>query len=395
MSDAADLARTIRAVRARVPLDAAQLLSRETPERVAWVLAHLPTEFADRVRAYLPEELRLHLAEDAAEQNVEPAGGGVRDMMEPALAVLPATATVQDAIDFLRAHPAPRQITYVYVTDGDEKLSGMIVIRDLLLADPTEPLSDVMLPDPFALALDTVIGEALQSAIRRHYPVYPVVDGERRLAGVIRGWRLFERQAIEISAQSGQMVGVAKEERVGSGIWTAFTLRHPWLQVNLITAFGAGLVVSLFESTITQIVALAAFLPVLAGQSGNTGCQALAITLRGMTLGDLEQISVLRLLRKELALGAMNGFLTGAIAALAMWWMASRDGNADALLLGGVIWLAMIGACMLSGLFGVLVPLALRRAGADPVTASSILLTTGTDIAGMGLMLVLVSLLVL
>src|SRR5690606_38187406 len=138
--------------------------------------------------------------------------------------------------------------------------------------------------------------------------------------------------------------------------------------------------------TITQIVALAAFLPILAGQSGNTGCQALAITLRGMTLGDLNHFPVRKLITKELILGAMNGVLTDIVAGLAMYWSAGGNPQ-EAVMLGIVILLAMTGACMASGLFGVLVPLTLKRFGADPCTASSIFLTTGTDIAGMGLML--------
>ena len=232
---------------------------------------------------------------------------------------------MQEAIAFLRNHEAPRQITYMYVTDAENKLIGLVVIRDLILAEPDETLRDVMLPEPFALTPDMGLAEADKAAIHRHYPVYPVVDADRHVIGVVRGWRLFERQAIEISAQSGQMVGVDKEERLYTGIWTAFKMRHPWLQVNLLTAFAAGFVVSLFEGTITQIVALAAFLPILAGQSGNTGCQALAITLRGMTLGDLNHYPVRKLITKELVLGAMNGVLTGIVAGLAMYWTSGRQ----------------------------------------------------------------------
>ena len=168
-----------------------------------------------------------------------------------------------------------------------------------------------MLPAPFALTADMDLADADRAAIHRHYPVYPVVDPDNHVIGIVRGWRLFERQAIEISAQSGQMVGVDKEERLYTGIWRAFKMRHGWLQVNLLTAFVAGFVVSLFEGTIAQIVTLAAFLPILAGQSGNTGCQALAITLRGITLGDLKHFPVRKLIRKELILGALNGVLTG------------------------------------------------------------------------------------
>lgn len=391
MSEPAEMARLTRAVRARVPMDAAQMLAKETPERVAEVLAELPQPLADRIQSYLPASMRQETAESLAEM-VEDT---VREMMEPALAVMPQTTTVQEAIDFLRSHETPQQITYLYVTGADEKLIGLIVIRDLILAEPHEPLADVMLTEPFALSVDMEFGDAVKAAIHRHYPVYPVVDAEDRVIGAVRGWRLFERQAIEMSAQSGQMVGVDKEERLHTGIWAAFRMRHPWLQVNLLTAFVAGFIVSLFEGTITQIVTLAAFLPILAGQSGNTGCQALAITLRGMTLGDLDNLRVRRLIGKELALGAMNGMFTGLVAGVAMWWTASDGDGNRALLLGLVILLAMTGACMASGLFGVLVPLALRRAGADPCTASSIFLTTGTDIAGMGLMLALATLLVL
>jgi magnesium transporter len=331
----------------------------------------------------------------AIESPAEVVENTVGEIMDPALALLPQTTTAQEAIDFLRTHETPQQITYLYVTDAEDKLIGLIVIRDLILAEPQQTLTDVMLPAPFALTPDMSLDDAVKAAIHRHYPVYPVVDPEGHVIGVVRGWRLFERQAIEISAQSGQMVGVDKEERLYTDVWTAFKMRHHWLQVNLLTAFAAGFVVSLFEGTITQIVALAAFLPILAGQSGNTGCQALAITLRGITLGDLDGHSKRKLIAKELTLGAMNGLLTGIVAGLAMWWSAGGSGNDQAVLLGFVILLAMVGACMASGLFGVLVPLTLRRFGADPCTASSIFLTTGTDIAGMGLMLALATMLVL
>jgi magnesium transporter len=390
MSDQDDIAGLVRAVRARVPMDGAQMLARETPERIAAVFAELPQVLTDHIRAYLPADLQLK-AEGALANVVENTVG---ELMEPALAVLPETASVVEAIAFLRNHETPRLITYFYVTDAENKLVGLVVIRDLLLAEADETLKDVMLPEPFALTADMDLAAADKAAIHRHYPVYPVVDADRHVIGIVRGWRLFERQAIEISAQSGQMVGVDKEERLYTAIWPAFKMRHPWLQVNLLTAFIAGFVVSLFEGTITQIVALAAFLPILAGQSGNTGCQALAITLRGITLGDLNHFPVRKLLTKELILGAMNGVLTGIVAGLAMYWTAG--GNAqEAVMLGIVILLAMTGACMASGLFGVLVPLTLKRFGADPCTASSIFLTTGTDIAGMGLMLALATMLVL
>jgi magnesium transporter len=286
-------------------------------------------------------------------------------------------------------------ITYLYVVDEQQRLTGMVVMRDLLLAAARQTLEEIMIHHPYRLRPDDGLLDTVKAVVKRHYPVYPVCDTQGVLIGLVRGWKLFERQAIEISAQTGAMVGIGKGERVDTPLLEALRRRHPWLQLNLLTAFLAGFVVSLFESTIAQAVALAAFLPVLAGQSGNSGCQTLAITLRGLTLGDLEHFPVRRLLRKEILLGLINGALTGLFAAAAMWWTAGGQGNPQALQLALVILLAMTLACMVSGFFGVMVPLALRRLGADPATASSIFLTTGTDVAGMGVMLLLASWLVL
>lgn len=386
------VAELARAARARVPLDAAQLLSREPPAMVAAVLAELPRRLARNIDEHLPPALR---SSDPFTSTTELSiPGTVEDMMEPVHGVLPQTVTVQDAIDFLRGADNPQQITYLYVTDAAGTLAGMVVIRDLLLAEPGESLASIMLPDPFSFTVDMRAGDAIKAAVHRHYPVYPVVDAQGRAVGVVRGWKLFERQAIEITAQSGQMVGVDKDERVYTGFWQAFRMRHPWLQLNLLTAFMAAFVVGSFEDTITRIVALAAFLPVLAGQSGNTGCQALAITLRGLTLGDLDDHPIGRLLRKEALLGAVNGLMVGVVAAAAMWVYAARTGATDAPALAVTILIAMTGACTGSGIFGVLVPVMLRRFGADPATASSIFLTTFTDILGMGLMLFLATTLV-
>ncbi|MEK6806158.1 MAG: magnesium transporter [Pseudomonadota bacterium] len=384
--------RRLQDLRQRVPVDAALLLTREQPERVAKLLALLPRHFAVQVAAHLPEELRpAELATDAEKTE----SGTVANLTELTAGVLPLTHSVQQAIDWLRAQETAHDLTYLYVTDGAQRLCGLVVMRDLLLARPEQLLSEIMLKSPFTLSPEMSQSEAIQAAVRRHYPVYPVVDAQGKLTGIVRGYRLFEQQAIEISAQSGRMVGVNEEERVATSLWDAFRLRHPWLQINLLTAFLAGGVVSLFEDTITQIVALAAFLPILAGQSGNTGCQALAITLRGITLGDIDGYPVAKLITKEVTLGAVNGLFTGCVAGFAMWMFAGGFGNHQALQLGAVIALAMIGSCMASGFFGVMVPLTLRRFGADPSTASSIFLTTGTDIAGMGLMLFLATTLVL
>lgn len=392
-SESASIQELVRAARTRVPLDAADLLAQESPETIEAVLRALPQVLALRIAFELPENLRPK--GDEGDKTL-PVPGQVSELAEAARGVLPTGTTVQQAIDMLRESESVSDITYLYVVDDQQKLLGLVVMRDLLLASLAQTVDEIMIRRPFSLPPSMDIGDAIKAAVRRHYPVYPVVDAEHKLVGVVRGWRLAERQAIEISAQAGRMVGVT-EEQVDTPLWEAFRKRHVWLQVNLFTAFLAGWVVSMFEGTITQIVVLAAFLPVLAGQSGNTGCQALAISLRGLTLGNFDQIPRRKLLFKEGMLGAMNGLGTGLVAALAMWFYAgSNEGGAgNPLTLGLVILLAMTGACVSSGLSGVLIPVTLRRFGFDPATASSIFLTTVTDIVGMGLMLLLATTLVL
>ena len=206
---------------------------------------------------------------------------------------------------------------------------------------------------------------------------------------------LFEQQAFEISAQAGAMVGVEKEERLATPLWRAFRFRNPWLLVNLLTVFVAAAVVGYFEDTINRVVVLAMFLPVLGGQSGNLGCQALAVMLRGMTLGELRGMGVAKQVAKEALLGLLNGTVTGLLAGAAMYFVVSRAGDSDALLLGVITLVAMAVSCMVAGLSGSLIPVVLKRLGADPATASSIFLTTMTDVVSMGSFLGLVTWLVL
>lgn len=321
--------------------------------------------------------------------------GTVADLMQPAVGVLKDTDNVAEVVKYLTRSQTPAQVSYVYVTDGNGVLVGVLSLRDVILAKPGDTLSDIMVTEPFAFQAEETLSASIMAAMKRRLPRFPVVDADGRLVGIVTAWSLMERVATELSSQSGKMVGVDKEERISTSVLGAFRMRHPWLQINLLTAFAAAFVVGLFEDTIAQIVALAVFLPVLAGQSGNTGCQALAITLRGLTLGELQDYPVGKLLRKEILLGALNGLLVGVVAALAMWIYAAMTGATAPHLLALTILIAMIGACIGSGIFGVLVPLSLKRFGADPATASSIFLTTFTDIIGMGLMLLLATTLIL
>ena len=312
--------------------------------------------------------------------------GTVGRLMESARAVFRPETTVGEAIDRLREMVQKSLITYGFVTDHEGKLISVFAFRDLLFADRAHRLGDIGVQKPFALKPDEKLVDAMQEVVTRHYPAYPVCDAYGRLLGMVRGHALFEAEAFEISAQAGKMAGVSKEERVSTPWLRSLMSRHPWLQLNLLTAFVAGAVVGFFQDTIDQIVVLAAFLPVLAGQSGNTGCQALAVTLRGMTLGEVKPGFVFRMVAKETLLGFFNGLLVGLVAGGGMWWYASRQEGLDKspLMLGVIVCIAMIIACVASGISGAVIPLMLKKAGADPATASSIFLTTMTDVASMG-----------
>ena len=313
--------------------------------------------------------------------------GSVGRLMEPTPAVFPSDATVAEVIDSLRPIVSHTLVTYIFVVDAARHLTGLVAFRELAFAHAQQHLSEIMVAKPFTLRPDTEVIAAMREVVRRHYPVYPVCDTDGRLLGVVRGAVLFEEQAFEISAQAGAMVGVEREERLATSWQRALRFRHPWLQLNLVTAFVAASVVGLFQGTVNRIVLLAVFIPVLSGQCSNTGCQALAVTLRGMTLGELKASSAPALLIKEAWLGFLNGALTGLVAAAGMFWLAHHEGHPQALLLAGITFVAMAGSCALSGLAGAAVPLGLKRLGADPATASSIFLTTATDVVSMGLFL--------
>jgi magnesium transporter len=319
----------------------------------------------------------------------------VGELMSPPVGVFSRELTVAETIEKLREMTREAFITYGYVTDESGKLEGVVVMRDLLLNPPECRLEELMLRDLFALPETMPYPEALKATLAKHYPVYPVTDSEGRLKGLVRGEELFAEQAIEISAQAGKMVGVEKEERLATPLKRSLMLRHPWLQINLLTAFLAAAVVGVFEDTLSRLVILAVFLPVMAGQTGNTGCQALAVTLRGMTLGDVGAGSQRSLVIKEATLGLFNGLLVGVTAGIGMMVYATMQGEAQPMLMGLVVMFAMTASCMVSGLAGALIPLTLKRLGADPATASSIFLTTASDIASMGLFLTLATVLLL
>ena len=363
-------------------------LRRLNPVFVGDILPELPRERRDRILARGPSPITRQWALNQGYEE-----DTVGRLLEPAVAAFEPEATVAQVTERLREIVRRYLVTYIYVTDAEGRLSGVVTMRDLLFSDEHVRMDALMLREVFALHPTMPVMEAMRAVVHRHYPVYPVTDDDGRLVGTVRGRVLFEAQAIEIGAQAGRMVGVDREERISTPWLRSLVFRHPWLQLNLLTAFVAAAVVGVFQDTLDQMVVLALFLPVLAGQSGNTGCQALAVTLRGMTLGELDGGAGRRLVTKEALLGCVNGVLVGVTAGVGMYLVATSQANPAALGLAGIVALAMTASCVVSGVAGAMIPLTLKRIGADPATASSIFLTTATDVASMGLFLGMATLL--
>ena len=391
--DAATLARQAEVQDAE---SAADRLEEESDTTIVDVLQRVSPGVAQDILAELPAPRQSRMFELAPEVvseqwQVNRAYGeeAVGWLMEPPLAVFTPELTVAETVEWVRELAKHALVTYGFVVDANEKLIGLITMRDLLLGDRADRLSAVMLREPFALKAADHAGDAMKEVLHRHFPVYPVVDAQGCLVGQVRGNALFQERVIELSAQAGTMVGVDEEERLATPLFRSLKFRHGWLQLNLLTAFLAAAVVGIFQGTIDRLVILAMFLPVLAGQSGNTGCQALAVTLRGMTLGELDAGKARILVMKEAVLGFFNGGIVGIIAGAGMAVTAIVEHNPHPWSLAAIVWVALTASCVVSGLAGALIPLGLKRMGFDPATASSIFLTTMTDVCSMGLFLFL------
>jgi magnesium transporter len=386
------------AIAKRGEREAAEFLTRESDPMIASVLAEQNPGTADAILWSFSEPRRLSVLDAAPpeyraqwQRNHAYPEGSVGRLMDPPIAVIHPHQTVREIVEWLRPIVKKALVTYGWVVDGEGVLVGVLVFRELLFAAPEQEIGELMVKSPFSLGPKLSLTEAMREALRRHFPVYPVTDEAGKLVGLVRGQTLFEHQAFELSAQPGTMVGVEREERLATPWQRCFKFRHPWLQLNLLTAFIAAAVVGVFQDTLDRMVVLSVFLPVLAGQSGNTGCQALAVALRGITLGELQPGRAHAIVAKEALLGLVNGVLVGCTAGLGMFILARAQGNPAAPWLGLVVVAAMALSCTVSGISGAVVPLLLRRCGADPATASSIFLTTATDVVSMGAFLGLAS----
>jgi magnesium transporter len=351
-----------------VPAVLGPLLDLVEPDVAADVLHALPTDQVPRVLQTMrsgPSVARLLRHSD------ESAGG----RMTPDLVALHEHQTVAQAVAHLRRlRPDPEEAYYLYVVDAAHRLTGVVSLRQLVISPPDTRIGQIMTRQVISVPIEIDQEECARLIQRYNLIALPVVDEEGKLAGVITVDDLFDVVAEEATEDMFRMVGLPETESLFRPITASAPSRLFWLLVNLPTALLAALVVSLFEPTIDRVVALAIFMPVMAGMGGNAGTQTITMVVRAMALGDLPPGSVWRVLRRELAVALAVGVGIGLVVGLvAMGWKLSP-------LLGLIAGSAMLISIMAAAAAGVLVPVTLRSLRLDPALASGILVTTVTDV---------------
>jgi len=340
------------------PSRAAVLLSMRDPETREAYLARLPAVNAEELRGIL-----AYPADSAAA------------LMDPRVLLLRPDNTVREALLRIRALHR-RGLRGLFIVDTESRLVGQVDIQDIATATAATRLEEIQRPVRAVVNAVAPREEVVDLLERFQLTDLPVVDADDRFVGVVRYSNLMAAAEDEATVAMQTMVGVSKDERALSKVSFAVRKRLPWLHINLATAFLAAAVVGLFESTIAKYTALAVLLPVVAGQSGNTGAQALAVTMRGLALREIRVRHWPRVIFKEMSAGFWNGVAIAATTSLGVWAWSGSPG------LAGVIGVSMVLSMVIAGIFGAAIPILLTAAGQDPAQSSSIVLTTVTDVTG-------------
>lgn len=349
----------------------ASICSSSAPDDAADLLDFLDDERRARVLEILGATQGAKL-ESLLEGEEETAGS----LMNTEFLALDEELTVMQAIEAIRQYPRKESFFYVYCVDADQHLVGVLSLRSLILANPTVRLKDLMVQSVVRTQIDSSPEEVAQLVSKYDLLSIPVVDLQNRLVGVVTVDDVLDVIQEQAEEDLLHLAGVDISERVTTPARESFRTRFPWLAVNLVTAFLAASVVRLFEGTIQKWTALAAFMPIVAGMGGNAGTQTLTVFVRGLALGEIEWRTGLRAVWKEMLVGFGNGIANGLITALVV---GAWTGN---WILAGVLLLAMTVNLVIAGFSGALVPLLLERLGFDPAVASSIFVTTCTDVGG-------------
>jgi magnesium transporter len=365
------------------PEAGAALLGTRSAEDIARLAQEIPSDDAAALIDYLPEELSAAVldlmrpkesgvVENLLEYDEQTAGR----IMNPHVFALNEGMTVGEAITQLQTARDVEMVFYLYVVDERRHLVGVTSLRRLLLVAPETPLKRIMTSDLISARVDTDQEEVARQVASYNLLAIPVCDPENKLVGVITVDDVIDVIKDEATEDILRLAGVSGDERVFTSPVESLKLRFPWLAVNLLTAFLAAFVVSLFEGTIGQMTVLAVFMPIVAGMGGNAATQTLTVIVRGLALGELTWANARKALIKEMAVGIGNGVATGIIAAIVVALFRGEP------MIGALLGVAMILNLFVAATAGTLIPLALKAGKIDPALASTVFITTCTDVAG-------------
>jgi magnesium transporter len=366
------------------PEAGAALLADRSADEIVKLMQELPSDDAAAIISYLPEELSTAVLEQIHKR---PAGADVGDLLEyaektagrimnPKVFALSEDMTAGEAITALQSSRDVEMVFYLYVIDVRRHLVGVVSLRRLLLVSPPTPLKRIMTTDLISARADMDQEEVARMVASYNLLAIPVVDEENKLVGVITVDDVIDVIKDEATEDVYRLAGVSSDDRVFSTALESLRKRLPWLLVNLVTAFLAALVVALFQNTISVVTALAIFMPVVAGMGGNAATQTLTVIVRGIALGELTWSNTRKALFKEAAVGLMNGAACGLVGGLVVWLFKGDPW------LGMILAMAMIINMFVAATAGTLIPLALRALKVDPALASSVFITTLTDVFG-------------
>jgi magnesium transporter len=365
------------------PEKGAELLALRSAEEIARLAQEIPSDDAAALIDHLPEELSAIVLD-----LIRPKpGGGVSDLLEyeeqtagrlmnPNVFALSEDLTAGEAITALQSARDVEMVFYLYVVDERRHLVGVVSLRRLLLVSPDTPLKRIMTTDVESARVDTDQEEVARQVASYNLLAIPVVDSENKLVGVITVDDVIDVIKDEATEDVFRLAGVSKDDGVLTPPMDSLRRRLPWLLINLATAFLAALVVSFFQTPIKQYALLAVLMPVVAGMGGNAATQTLAVVERGLALGELTWANGRQALLKEGLVGLGNGVANGLVGGLVVG-LFSHDW-----ILGLILALAMIINMFVAATAGTLIPLGLRAAKVDPALASSVFITTFTDVFG-------------
>ena len=349
----------------------AKMLVWADPDDEVTFIEGLPEERRERVLSLVDPDRR-----ERVKQFIGFPEGTVGRIMTPDFLALPPNTTAQGAIDKIRERGELETFFYLYVVDESGKLLGVVPIRALVIAPKERTLSEMMIADPIRGQVSMDQEAAARLVSKYELLALPIVDQEGRLVGIITVDDVIDIIDKETTEDMYKMAGLEEQDRIFSRPRLSIQKRLPWMGFNLLTAMLAAFVVGLFERTIEEVVALAIFMPVVAGMGGNGGIQTLTVMVRGIALGELAFSTTWRVVLKEVTVGIVMGAIIGTLVAIiAYLW----KGNP---MLGFILALAMVINLFVASLAGTLIPLALKQLNLDPAMGSGVVVTTFTDVFG-------------